>query len=133
MATDFEIKNYMELLSRVKEDDELPNMKATAFTGSDEEVIDEEPVIEEEDKLAQIAKVMGKGDKSKPQVYSPSPLQFTPDIYHPGTGPVNIPEMPKSPLFASRSSIESAKIGSLNNQIGQLRRLLFQLPQEEQI
>ena len=42
MATDFEIKNYMELLSRVKEDNELPNMNATAFTGSDEEVIDEE-------------------------------------------------------------------------------------------
>jgi hypothetical protein len=129
MATDFEIKNYMELLSRVKEDNELPNMNATAFTGSDEEVIDEESG----GGFAEFVKSLAKGSESKPQVYSPSPLQFTPDIYHPGTGPVNIPEMPKSPLFASRSSIESAKIGSLNNQIGQLRRLLFQLPQEEQI
>jgi hypothetical protein len=133
MAQDFEINNYMELLNRVKTDDELPNMTATAMTGSDEEVITEEPVIEEENKLAEIAKAMLKGDKSTPQVYSPPPLQFAPNMYHPGTGPVNIPEMPKSPLFASRSSIESAKIGSLNNQIGQLRRLLFQLPQEEQI
>ena len=132
MATEFEIKNYMELLSRVKEDGELPNAKATAFTGSDEEVIDEE-TEESEGGFAEFAKSLAKGSKSKPQVYSPPPLQFTPDIYHPGTGPVNIPEMPKSPLFASRSSIESAKIGSLNNQIGQLRRLLFQLPQEEQI
>jgi len=132
MATDFEIKNYMELLDRVNADNELPNMKATAFTGSDEEVIDEE-TEESEGGFAEFAKSLAKGSKSKPQVYSPPPLQFTPDIYHPGTGPVNIPEMPKSPLFASRSSIESAKIGSLNNQIGQLRRLLFQLPQEEQI
>ena len=130
MATEFEIKNYMELLDQVKKDDELPNAKATAFTGSDEEVIDEE-TEESGGDFADLAKSLQK--KSKPTMYSPSPLQFTPDIYHPGTGPVNIPEMPKSPLFASRSSIESAKIGSLNNQIGQLRRLLFQLPQEEQI
>ena len=105
----------------------------TALNKSDEKV--KKDIEENEEtflgidkkKVDKIAKIYKNIDKSEPQLLTPpDPLIFQPDIYHPGMGPVGQPmEKNQSPLFADRSSIESAKVTNLNNQIGQLQSLLF--------
>ena len=108
-------------------------MEPMALNKSDEDVKKDIDTKEEtflgvdKEKLKTAAKIyQGATEGNEPRVYVPDPLIFQPDIYHPGMGPVGQPiEKNQSPLFADRTSIESAKITNLNNQIGQLQSLLF--------
>ena len=112
---------------------QLAEVKPVALTQTDQKVKKDLDENEEtflgidKKKVDTIAKIYKNIDKSEPQLLTPpDPLIFQSDIYHPGMGPVGAPiENNQSPLFADRSSIESAKVTNLNNQIGQLQSLLF--------
>jgi len=127
---DMDWKQFFSLTSK---NAEKKVMQPVALDKNDEDVKKDIDTKEEtflgvdKEKLKTAAKAyqsVSKGDE--PQIYSPDPLIFQPDIYHPGMGPVGQPmEKNQSPLFADRSSIESAKVTNLNNQIGQLQSLLF--------
>ena len=125
--------DWKQFFSLTSKNAEKKVMQPVALNKSDEEVKKDVDTKEEtflgvdKEKLKTAAKMyqsVNKGDE--PRIYSPDPLIFQPDIYHPGMGPVGQPmEKNQSPLFADRSSIESAKVTNLNNQIGQLQSLLF--------
>jgi len=125
--------DWKEFFSLTSKNTEKKVMEPMALNKSDEDVKKDIDTKEEtflgvdKEKLKTAAKIyQGATEGNEPRVYVPDPLIFQPDIYHPGMGPVDQPiEKNQSPLFADRTSIESAKITNLNNQIGQLQSLLF--------